>query len=825
MGVSRLGAQTNPTSSAANGTGLEPGRYTLSGIAVEGVEFTDKKAIIALSGLVIGSEIRVPGTQFADAIERLWKQNIFADVEIRVDKLVGNKLFIVLSLTERPRISKFRFQGVSKQQANDLREKVGLTTGTILTEPKKRGAVRAIRNYFQEKGYFNCRVDVSADNDNVLKNSVVVNLKVNKGERVKIRSFVVEGNKQVPDRKLLRKFKDTKERAWWRVWKRSKFQRGTFNTEKDAVVELYNSLGYRDAQVLSDTIIQVNKKLIDIRLRVYEGNRYYFRNITFLGQVKYTERELAKVLGIRRGQVYNQSLLDKRLNMDPGGLDLASLYLDDGHLFFRAEPVEMAVENDSIDLEIRIFEGPVATYDRIILEGNTKTSDHVILREIRTLPGNKFSRSEIIRSQREILNLGYFNQETMNVIPIPNPQKGTVDVKYVVEEKPSDQLFFQAGWGGAVRDAQGRLINSGLVLTLGLTFTNFAMRKFFQPKAWRPVPSGDGQRLTLQVQVNGRNFQNYGIGFSEPWLGGKRPTLFGFNINYQNINSIQTNYRVQIVDASLSLGRRLKWPDDFFQLYSVLQYRYYNVRNAIGVFQGFNTGEIHKLSLKATIERSSIDAPIFARSGSIISFSAEATPPWSLLLGNRATLADARPEEKFKLMEFYKFKFDAQMYIQVIKGKLPLVFRPRAMMGLLGFYNSSLGTTPFERFYLGGDGLQGFNFDGREIFALRGYQNPFIGPSTGASAFAKFNVEFRQPLSLSPQATVWINVFAEAGNAWGEIKQFNPFVLKRSAGVGVRLFLPIFGLLGVDYAWGFDPAGNAVQNRTGGFHFFLGQQL
>jgi outer membrane protein insertion porin family len=818
-----LGLPSLSWAQSGKGPALAPGRYTLSGIAVEGIEFTDKSAIVTISGLSIGQEIRVPGTQFSDAVEKLWKQKIFSDVEIRVDNLIGNKLFITFVMAERPRIAKYRFQGISKQQADELREKVALVTGTILTEPKKRGAVRAIRNYFQEKGFYNCKVDISAAPDNLLKNSVVVTLKVDKGERVKIRRFEIEGNTLVTDAKLKKKFKDTKQKAFWRVWKRSKFQRGTYTEEKKVMLEYYNSLGFRDARIVSDTIVAVDKRNIDIVLKVYEGNKYFFRNITYLGNNKYTNKDLAKVLGIRRGQVYNSALLEKRLSQDPGGLDLSSLYLDEGHLFFRAEPVEVLIENDSIDIEIRIYEGPIATYDRIILEGNTKTSDHVILREIRTLPGNKFSRSEIIRSQREILNLGYFNQENMNVIPIPNQQKGTVDVKYIVEEKPSDQLSFQAGWGGAVRDSQGRLINSGLVLTLGLTFTNFAMRKFFKWKAWRPVPSGDGQRLNLQIQVNGATYQNYGFGFTEPWLGGKRPNLFGFNFNYQNIRSATTSYKVQIIDASVSLGRRLKWPDDFFQVYAVLQYRYYDVRDAGSVFQFFTTGQIHKLSLKTTLERSSIDAPIFPRSGSTVSFTAEFTPPWSLMIKRDYPNLDAA--QKYKLMEFYKFKFDASMYVTVIKGKLPLIFKPRVFMGILGSYNSQLGTTPFERFYLGGDGLQGFNFDGREIYALRGYQNPFIGPNTGSAAFVKFNVEFRQPLSLSPQATVWLNFFAEAGNAWARIEDINPFVLRRSAGFGVRLFLPIFGLLGVDYAFGLDAAGAAGQNRVGGFHFFLGQQF
>jgi outer membrane protein insertion porin family len=803
---------------------VPPGEYLIGGIAVEGVEFTDKNAVVNLSGLQTGKKITIPGSDLRIAIEKLWKQHIFSEVSIIADKVVGDKIFLSIKLAERPRIGAYRFKGITKNHADDLRDKVKLTRGTIFTEPKRRAAVRVVKNFYQEKGYLNATVDFETEPDKSgsMRNAIIVTLKIDKGQRVKVNKIYIDGNSKLTDTQLKRKLKETKEKKFYRIFKSSKFIRGNFNDDKKLMVDWMQSQGYRDAKVISDTVIQISPQLVDVRMRIVEGKKYYFRNITWTGNTKYDTKLLAALLNIKRGDVYNPVLLDRRLSMDPNGTDISSLYLDDGYLFFRAEAVETMVEGDSVDIEIQIREGQQATINKVMIEGNTVTSDHVILREIRTLPGDKFSRADLIRSQRELVNLGYFDPEKMNVIPIPDPQKGTVDIKYIVAEKPSDQLFFQGGWGGRVTDRQGNVIAGGLVGTVGLTFTNFATRKFFQPGAWAPVPKGDGQRLSLSIQLNGVGFQNYSISFMEPWFGGKKPHSLGVSANHSVQRYIPTGYLVKILGSSVDLGRRMKFPDDFFRSYSSVSFRHYEVKNAGSVFSSISNGNFNILSFRQTFDRSSIDAPIFARSGSTITLSIEATPPWSVISGTRNT---NNGFEHIRWIEFHKWKFDAQTYLHIANRKLPLVLNLRMRAGFLGLYDRSIGITPFERFYLGGDGINGFQLDGRELIALRGYQNPTVGPSTGATIFNKFTLELRQPLSLEQAATIWIHAFAEGGNAVGSFREFNPFILKRSYGAGIRVFLPMMGLLGVDFGIPLDESTANPSGKQLRWHFMIGQQF
>lgn len=820
---------------------IPPGDYYLAGIKVTGNQYTEEQSVVILSGLSLGRRLTLPGSDLSKAISKLWKQDIFSDVQIYLDRIdEGNQLHLIIAVTERPRISRYSFKGIRKGQADDLRDKIRFIPGTLYTEAKRKSAERVIKNFFQEKGYLNTEVEVETKPDTLLrKNGVAIVLKIKRGPRVKVRRLVVEGNSRLSDKKIRKQLKNTKAALPGRFWKRSKFVRGEFNEDKEKLNEFFGELGYRDAQIITDSVVNVNRRRVDVYLKLYEGRPYYHRQISWAGNYKYDASLLSRLLDIKRGDVYNTTLLDKRLVGDPQQ-DVSSLYMDDGHLFFRAEPVETRVDGDSVDIEIRMFEGPQATIEKIILEGNDKTSDHVILREIRTLPGEKFSRSDLIRSQREILALGFFDQQKMNIVPLPDPNRGTVDIKYVVEERSNDQIMLQGGWGGRITDNNGQQISGGLLLTVGLTFNNFAARKIWDRSAWRPLPSGDGQRLTLQVQTNGVNFQNYGISFLAPWFGGKKPNSLGFNTNY----SIQytpsyifqgrqiPEFRLNVFNFSVDYGRRLTWPDDFFRSFTTLRYSNYNLINAATVFPTIGTGVLNILSVRQTIDRTSIDAPIFSRSGSVFTLTAEATPPWSLIQGRRYERQAENPDffvpQAYQLLEFWKIKFDSQLFLPITRNKLPLVAFMRARAGFMGAWDASrTGIAPVERFYLGGDGLVGFVLDGREIIALRGYQTPALGDGQlGNTRYVKYTFELRQPITLEQSAMIWVHGFAEAGNAWGVNQTFNPFVLRRSAGVGLRAFLPMFGLLGIDWGYGFDPAFQGQTQINGSrIHFMIGQQF
>lgn len=808
-----------------------PQTYTIGGITVEGVRFLDANAIILLSGLSVGDKVEVPGERISNAIRSLWKQQLFADVKIKATKIQGNTIFLAIQLEERPRLAKFKFEGVSKSEADNLRDIIQLYSGKIVTENLLINTKNHVRNYFIDKGFHYAKVDISSDRDTTINNGVVLIINVDKGERVKINDIVFHGNESIKSSKLLRTMKDTKVKHWYRIFARSKYNTTAYQRDKENVITRYNGEGFRDASITSDTVYRYDEKTLNIEMTIDEGNKYYFRDINWVGNTKYTSEFLTKLLGIKKGDVYDIETLEARLFLDPAGRDVTSLYMDDGYLFFQVEPVEVLVDGDSIDFEMRIIEGKQARVNRIIIKGNTKTNDHVILREIRVKPGDLFSRTAIIRTQRELAQLGYFNPETLGVNPIPNPADGTVDIEFTVEERPSDQIELSGGWGA------GRVVG-----TLGLSFNNFSFRNMFKKGTWDPLPAGDGQRLSIRAQSNGTWFQSYNVSFTEPWLGGKKPNAFSVT-GYHSIQSNGETRRVTvdgeridnpdrrdiaITGVSVGLGKRLQWPDDYFSTYYELSYQHYNLNNFNSVFS-FADGVSNNVSFRFSLSRNSINQPIYPRSGSQLTLTAKITPPFSAFdnIDDYSSLSD---QEKFRWIEYHKWKFTSSWFTP-LDSKKKLVLNTRVGFGFLGLYNRQIGLSPFERFYLGGSALTGFNLDGREIVALRGYDDLSVSPSTGGIIISKYTMELRYPLSLNPNATIFALAFAEAGNTWNKFNEYNPFAVKRSAGVGIRIFLPMFGLMGLDYGLGFDTLENSPGfqpfslSRQGQFHFTIGMNL
>ncbi|CAN5254092.1 POTRA domain-containing protein [soil metagenome] len=840
-----------------------PVEYTIGGITVSNVKYLDPDLLVPLSGLRVGQKVTIPGDDIGKAIRKMWEQGLFTNVEIRIVKTLGLNVFLDIKVTERPRLSRFSFVGkVKKGEQDELRDKIKLIGGRVLTENAKSNTVTIIKNHYKDKGFLNAKVTLVERPDTILVNSIVLEIRIDKGAKVKIGSIQFEGNVVASDATLRKKMKDTKEKvhlsigeivslkniqeatpdtssfmeilenlapsrtidyladkARLNIFSASKFKIKDYRADKEKLVQYYHSLGYRDAEILSDSVYMENGEL-QIRIKVNEGNRYYFRNITWKGNTMYNSDSLARILDIHKGDIYNRTLLDERLNMSPNGNDIASLYMDNGYLFFQVTPLEVAVENDSIDIEIRISEGPIAIINEVRIVGNTKTKEYVIRCELYTRPGAVFSRSDLIRSQREIINLGYFNPEQLEVVPIPNPANGTVDIEYRVVEKPSDQLELSAGWGG-----KGR----GVVGTLGVSFTNFSLQNMFKRGAWSPLPAGDGQRLSLRVQTNGKIFQSYNFSFTEPWLGGRKPNSFTvsyYNSRFANLDSDRKVVASLITNgASIGIGTRLKWPDDYFTFQALINFQNYNLTNWTSSNFIITDGRSNNLNLKFVLARSSVYNPTYPTQGSNISLSLQVTPPYSLF--NDRDYSTLGNNEKYKWVEYHKWRFKAEWFTPVTKNmKQPLVLRVAAKFGFLGYYNSQIGYSPFERFELGGDGISNIQFFGRDIVALRGYE--VLSPSTGAPFFNKFTVEMRFPISLNPSATIFATAFVEGGNYYMNIRDYNPFDIKRTAGLGVRIMLPMFGLLGFDYGIGFDKdAGSGTGfgdflNRYGKFSIVLG---
>jgi len=814
-----------------------PVEYQIGGIVVSGAEHFDEKVLILLSGLSVGDKVQVPGEKFSTAIENLWKQGLFGDVKIVATKIQGSYIFLKIEVAERPRIFRYAIKGVKKTEADDIRDKINTSVkGKVATEGLIASTQQKVKDFFINKGYMNVTVQITQEPVPKMENSIALLIDINKGSKIRIKDINIKGNNSIKTWKLRRTFKETKRRKWWNPFNNGKFDEDNFEKDKKALLAKYNEKGYRDAKIIRDTLYRISDKRVSIDIDIDEGRKYYFRNITWVGNTKYTSAALDRELGIKKGDVYDQSQLDAKLFMNPNGFDISSLYMDDGYLFFSVTPVKVNVKNDSIDLEMRIYEGKQATINKVAVTGNTKTNDRVIMREIRTRPGQLFKRSDIIRSQRELSQLGYFDPEKMGVTPTPNQATGMVDIDYQVEEKPSDQIELSGGYGG------GRVVG-----TLGVTFNNFSGRNFFKKDAWRPLPSGDGQRLSVRAQSNGLFYQSYNMSFTEPWLGGKRPNslsvtaFYSVQSNGEKKNSTVDGAKVKnplrsslnIAGVSLGLGRRLKKPDDYFTVYQELSYQYYVLQNYQAIFNNFNDGYSNNIYYKMSIQRNSIDKPIFETRGSNIALTGQWTPPYSAF--NKKdygpTMSD---QERYKFVEYQKYKFTTNFFIPITnkrgtdgKEARNLILRAAAGVGFLTSYNSRVGVSPFERYYLGGSGLTGYSLDGREIIALRGYNDQSVAnnPSdarTGSTYITKYTTELRFPVTLNPQATIYVLGFAEAGNSWVRARDFNPFNVKRSAGLGVRVFLPMFGLIGFDYGWRLDEFPNTPKGQ---FHFTIGASI
>jgi len=793
----------------------QPKEYVIGAVTVSGARYLDESVLVNLSGLVVGDTIEIPGDKISKAIQALWKQGLFSDVKIAVVKVMGKTAFLDLQLQEKPRLSKFTFKGVSKGEADKIREKVKLERDKVITDNVLSTTRNEVINFYQDKGFMNVKVEVKEYKDTTFANRHILEVDVVRGEKIRIRNIIIEGNKAIKSSKLKHAMKDTKEKRWWKIFTSSKYIEESYRDDKTKLIAKYNDKGYRDARIVKDTVYKISDKYLEIKIQLDEGHQYFFRNITWVGNTKHTSQELSNILGIKKGDIYDQAALDEHLLMNQTGRDVSSLYMDDGYLFFQVTPVEVKVENDSIDLEMRIFEGKQARISKVSVSGNTKTNDRVIMREIRTKPGQLFSRSDIIRTQRELAQLGYFDQEKLGVNPKPNPTDGTVDIDYVVEEKPSDQFELQGGYGA-----------NQLVGSLGVSFNNFSARNMFRKGSWRPVPSGDGQRLSLRYQTNGSYYNSYNISFTEPWLGGKKPNALSIAVykttQTNNLPESNASYSaIRITGGSVGLGKRLRWPDDYFSLFTEANYQYYALNNYTSGFL-FTNGYANNFYISETFSRNSIDAPIYPRSGSQISLTAMFTPPYSLF--NKLDYSTLTPQRRYKFLEYHKWKFSSSWFTRIAGD---LVLNAKVQYGFLGMYNRAVGPSPFERFYLGGDGLTaGFLFDGRELIALRGYSDyNTITPTGGATIYDKYTLELRHPITLNPSATIFVLAFADAGNAWQSFQNFNPFDTKRAAGFGIRIFLPIFGLLGLDYGWRFDEYPGSIGASRTHVTFTIGQQF
>ncbi|HEY4148380.1 MAG TPA: POTRA domain-containing protein, partial [Chitinophagaceae bacterium] len=871
-------------------TAKSPKEYVLAGIKITGTKYLDESLLLSISGLNVGDKVVYPGgDNFSHAIQSLWKQQLFSNVQIYFTKVDGRNLYIEIVVSERPRLSSFSFKGVTKGQSDDLVSKTGLIKGHVVTENTKITAVEYIQKYFTDKGYKSARVRIDEKQDPSLANSIILTLYVEKGNKVRINQINFFGNENVPTARLKKEMKGTHEMSkftlyptdskgaygdvrtinfkdylnnwgflsvtqtkdfidpWFRfkLFSSAKFDDKKYQDDKDKILEYYNSLGFRDAVIVADTPYYKGDNL-NLDLKISEGHKYYFGKISWKGNTQYSDSVLTLLLGIQRGDIYNLETLNKRLgkqvSMDgAGGGDIGGLYMDDGYLFFHADAVETAVYNDTIDHEIRIVEGPQATIKNVTISGNEKTKEYVIRRELRTVPGEKFSRSDVIRTQRELAQLGYFNQEKINPNIVPNQEDGTVDINWGLEEKSSDQLELSAGWGG----------NIGLTGTLGVTFNNFSIHNIFHKQAWDPLPTGDGQKLSVRVQSNGRAFRSYNGSFTEPWLGGKKrnsltfsaaSTKFSNSYNYAtgtySKGAGDTSY-LKSLSFSVALGKQLKWPDDFFTLVYSLNFTRYNLRNYPGFFRLSNgvdlrSGNSDNISFKVALSRSSVSSPIFPTGGSSFMLSLQLTPPYSLIDPNLVTSTNP-----YRFVEFHKWRFNGEWYIPIGKGmgadhNRQFILKMAAKYGFMGRYNSNLDYSPFERFQLGDAGLtNNYGILGYDIISQRGYpvytsSDPTKNPDQNSASqffvmFNKYVMELRYPFSTNPNSTIYGLTFFEAANGWYDYKDYNPFRLRRSAGVGMRFFLPMFGLLGFDYGVGFDRLTNGGTLKDASrFTFMLG---
>ena len=827
-----------------------PKKYKVGGVTVEGNNYFSDRQIIQLTGLQKGMEVTVPGDDMSSIVNRLWMQRYFEDVAMVVDSIVPatDTAFFKISIVERPRVSRWTFSGVKTGEQKELMERLNLKRGGEFSDYVAKTASDIIIRYFKEKGFLLAEVDVQTKKDTVVKSAIRVNFAVNRGQKVKIKKITFNGNDHVKESKLARSMKKTKDMRILNFFSSKKFNEKEYDNDKRSLISAFNEAGYRDARILKDTIYYIEPNRLQIDFDIDEGKQYYFRNITWTGNSVYSTDDLNSILMINKGDVYDVVTMEKRLfgGGKQNEFDVSKLYRDNGYLFFNIQPVELNVEGDSVDVEMRIVEGKPATLNNIVINGNDLTNERVVRRQIFTRPGYLFSQTDFERSIREIASMGQFDPEAITdpakgYSIIPNQADNTVDLVYNVTEKPSSQLELSGGWGG-----------NTFVATVGVSFNNFSTRRLFDKSASRPVPLGDAQNLAIRFQTNGTYYTSLSASFMEPWLFGKKPTSLSISLYYTRqtnsyiaFNILNDDEFMEVYGAAAGIGNRLKWPDNYFVLYNQISWQTYRLQNWNYNFL-FNTGISHNLSYTLSLSRNSTDQQIYPRQGSDFSFSLQLTPPYSLLRKKDRGVLDANgkptrvnswrdidynrqsSEDRYKWIEYHKWSFKGTVYTKLVGD---LVLMARAQFGYLGYYNRNWGYSPFEGFLLGGDGMSGYNTYGSEVISLRGYENYSLTPQVYApyangyaysgNVYDKFTVELRYPVVLQPQSTIFALVFLEGGNAWSDIRDFNPFQIKRSAGVGVRVFLPMIGLLGVDWGYGFD------DSQYGGsqFHFVIGQQF
>ena len=827
--------------------------YEIAGISVSGADSYEDFVIIGFSGLDVGDKIEIPGDKITKAIRRFWKQGLFSDVKIAATKIEGSKIWLEIRLKQRPRISDVVYNGLKKSEKEDIEVKVGINKGSQMTPNIADRAKTVIKKYFSEKGFHNAKVDVLQYDDRDHPGYVKVYVNVDKQVKTKVGHIYITGNQALTHNQINKAMKKTNDNNIINLFRTKKFVTEEYEKDKKAVIEKYNEIGYRDAYIVADSVRPTpdDPARVDVYMTIYEGDKYYFRDIRWVGNTVYPYEYLNQVLNVKRGDIYNLKELNKRLNEDDDAV--AKLYTDQGYLFFNVDPVEVNVDNDSIDFEMRIYEGKPATINEINIVGNTRVYEHVVRRELYTKPGQLYSQSDIMRSLRELAQMGHFDQEKLVPDIQPNPEDGTVDITYNLETKSSDQIEFSLGWGA-----------TGLVGSLGLKFTNFAIQNLFNKKAYRIVPQGEGQTFSINARTNGVYYTSASISFLEPWIGGKRPNSLSASVffasqtgysdryytAYRNLyNSYAYNYyysgnsdyyqQLQESEAdpdkylrtfgvSIGYGKRLHWPDDYFSFYTELSYQLYMMKS--WPYLLVSDGDCHNLALNLQLSRSSIDNPIYTRRGSQFTLGLKITPPWSAFMGTKEEqFATMTLSERYKLIEYYKLKFSGKVFTPLTPDS-KLVLMARAEFGYLGSY-SQYTKSPFESFYMGGDGMTSYTSYSTEYIAMRGYTSGSLTPydyNTSRNlgyVYNKFTLELRYPITLEQSATIWALGFLEAGNCFADIKDYNPFNLKRSAGVGVRIFLPMFGLLGIDWAWGFDKINGSSDYGGSQFHFVLGQEL
>ena len=827
-----------------------PKKYIVGGVKLEGNDHFSPEQILQLTGLQKGMEVTVPSEEMTNIVKRLWGQRFFDDVSVVIDSLAPTRdtAFFKISIIERPRVSRWTFSGVKSGEEKELLERLNFRRGGEFSDYVAKTSTDIIKRYYKEKGFYNVKVDVNTKRDSVIKSAIRVQFAVDKGQKVKIKKITFNGAENVKESKLVRSMKKTRDARLQNFFSSKKFQEKEYENDKRALLTAFNEAGYRDARIVKDTMYYIEPNRLQIDFQIDEGKRYYFRDITWTGNSIYSSENLNEVLKIGKGDVYDMVTMQKRLfgGGKQSEYDVTKLYRDNGYLFFNIQPVEMNVEGDSVDVEMRISEGKPATLNNIVINGNDLTNERVIRRQVFTRPGYLFSQSDFERSIREIASMGQFDPEAImgegGYSVIPNQMNNTVDLVYNVTEKPSSQLELSGGWGG-----------NTFVATVGVSFNNFSTRRFFDKSAWRPVPLGDAQNLSVRFQTNGTYYTSLSASFSEPWLFGKKPTSLNMSLYYTRqtnsyiyYNILNNDEYMEVYGFAAGLGKRLKWPDNYFVLYNQLSWQTYRLQNWAYQFL-FNTGISHNLSYTLSLSRNSTDQQIYPRTGSDFSVSLQLTPPYSLLRKKDYGLLDEdgnptkvdswkkidynyqSSQDRYKWIEYHKWSFKGAIYSKLVGD---LVLMARAQFGYLGYYNRNWGYSPFEGFRVGGDGMSGYDTYGSEIVSLRGYENYSLTPqamssynSTGnyyaGNVYDKFTVELRYPVILQPQSTIYALLFLEGGNCWSDIRDFNPFQIKRSAGVGVRVFLPMIGLLGVDWGWGFDDPVNGKSQ----FHFVIGQQF